>query len=272
MNTSFYNYNINNIINKNNINITNYICINCNIFTNNLSVCSKCQKNICYNCIEIFSKYNINCLCNLNIKNRYFNIPKYEKEKILKLKFKCKNFNKGCLSVHYFENIEEHEIGCEYSFYQCMFPNCDNYINLKSDDNHIDICPYKVVTCEYCKYILEKDTLDNHLEKCPSLFNICNYCKKIIEYDKYIEHISKCKNYYILCDKCNTKLYNSSKDDHTETKCYSKQIITLTEEFNNKKMYIENEILKLKQNYEKSNKIISHDEEIKSDNCNKNIN
>ena len=111
------------------------------------------------------------------------------------------------------------ELGCEWQGklgdrkthlnYECMKEtiNCEYAPDCKEKDlrenilNHIKICPYRLIQCEYCEETMTFENLEYHNKICPNIPVECsNKCGKKIPMNKLKYHLEEeCDNTVVEC-------------------------------------------------------------------------
>ena len=167
------------------------------------SVIDKCGHTFCQQCSEKLLKITQNCpFSNLLLSpplpmNIVVNTV-LEKQIVF-----CKNKNLGCewkgklgdRKNHLTHECLKEIINCEY------VPDCKIKDIREKMIEHIKICPYRLVQCEYCDETLTFEKLEYHNKICPNLPCDCtNKCGKKIPMNKLKYHLEEeCDNTVVEC-------------------------------------------------------------------------
>ena len=105
-------------------------------------------------------------------------------------------------------------------------PNKDNGCQWKAElkyaDNHLDDCPYHLVSCTNgCNSMIQRRNIDRHLTKeCPKRSYECSYCNEVGEHQHITGpgHLDTCPNLLIPCSMCPKRPRRCNMAAH-EAKC-----------------------------------------------------
>ena len=167
------------------------------------SVIDKCGHSFCLECSQNLLKQSQKCpFSNLDIApplpmNIVVNTV-LEKQIVF-----CKNKNLGCewqgklgdRKTHLNYECMKEIIACEYA------PDCKEKDLRENIINHIKICPYRLIQCEYCEETMTFENLEYHNKVCPNIPVDCsNKCGKKIPMNKLKYHLEEeCDNTVVEC-------------------------------------------------------------------------
>ena len=167
------------------------------------SVIDKCGHSFCLECSNNLLKETQKCpFSNLALSPPFaMNIvvnTVLEKQIVF-----CKNKELGCewqgklgdRKTHLNYECMKETINCEYA------PDCKEKDLRENILNHIKVCPYRLVQCEYCEETLMFENLEYHNKVCPNIPVECsNKCGKKIPMNKLKYHLEEeCDNTVVEC-------------------------------------------------------------------------
>ena len=167
------------------------------------SVIDKCGHSFCLECSENLLKQSQKCpFSNLALMpplpmNIVVNTV-LEKQIVF-----CRNKKLGCewqgklgdRKTHLNYECMKETINCEYA------PDCKEKDLRENILNHIKICPYRLIQCEYCEETMTFENLEYHNKICPNIPVECsNKCGKKIPMNKLKYHLEEeCDNTVVEC-------------------------------------------------------------------------
>ena len=105
---------------------------------------------------------------------------------------------------------------------KCPNNGCQWKAKLKCAANHLDDCPYNLVSCTIgCNDKVQRRNLDRHLTKeCPKRSYECSHCKEVGEHQHITGpgHLDTCPNLLISCSMCPKRTRRCNMAAH-EAKC-----------------------------------------------------
>ena len=167
------------------------------------SVIDKCGHSFCLECSNNLLKETQKCpFSNLALSPPFaMNIvvnTVLEKQIVF-----CRNKSLGCewqgklgeRKTHLNYECLKETISCEYA------PDCKEKDLRENILNHIKICPYRLVQCEYCDETMTFENLEYHNKVCPNIPVECsNKCGKKIPMNKLKYHLEEeCDNTVVEC-------------------------------------------------------------------------
>ena len=167
------------------------------------SVIDKCGHSFCLECSNNLLKLTQKCpFSNLPLNPPFaMNIvvnTVLEKQIVL-----CRNKELGCewqgklgdRKTHLNYECMKETINCEYA------PDCKEKDLRENILNHIKICPYRLIQCEYCEETMTFENLEYHNKICPNIPVECsNKCGKKIPMNKLKYHLEEeCDNTVVEC-------------------------------------------------------------------------
>ena len=167
------------------------------------SVIDKCGHSFCLECSQNLLKLSQKCpFSNLPIQpplpmNIVVNTV-LEKQIVY-----CRNKSKGCEWIgklgdrknHLHHECMKEVISCEY------VPDCQVRDLREKIIEHVKVCPYRLVQCEYCDETMTFENLEYHNKICPNIPVDCsNKCGLKIPLNKLKYHIAEeCNNTVVEC-------------------------------------------------------------------------
>ena len=167
------------------------------------SVIDKCGHSFCLECSNNLLKLTQKCpFSNLPLNPPFaMNIvvnTVLEKQIVF-----CRNKELGCewqgklgdRKTHLNYECMKETINCEYA------PDCKEKDLRENILNHIKICPYRLIQCEYCEETMTFENLEYHNKICPNIPVECsNKCGKKIPMNKLKYHLEEeCDNTVVEC-------------------------------------------------------------------------
>ena len=167
------------------------------------SVIDKCGHSFCLECSNNLLKLTQKCpFSNLPLNPPFaMNIvvnTVLEKQTVF-----CRNKELGCewqgklgdRKTHLNYECMKETINCEYA------PDCKEKDLRENILNHIKICPYRLIQCEYCEETMTFENLEYHNKICPNIPVECsNKCGKKIPMNKLKYHLEEeCDNTVVEC-------------------------------------------------------------------------
>ena len=134
-----------------------------------------------------------NLACESCTGERAYSVFAVGRKSIAEINLRCPLSKRGCTWIGKSQIVEKHLETCEYFRVQCPLS-----------------CSEGVLRCD----------TEEHLNTCPNRLISCNYCDSIIEAYKVNTHILECSEYEIECTNgCNNKVKRKGLGDHIETSC-----------------------------------------------------
>ena len=169
-----------------------------------LSLC--CGHTFCNSCLKNARKSTVlSDACPMCRAEEFTTVPnKQNKRAILSLKVRCTNTKRGCEWTGEVNNITSHltnSSGCKYEEVRC--PNgCENAFERQFLASHIEKCPCRPTTCQYCHTEGEYQFIEGtHKQQCYKFPvpcpNKCEIGKVPSEHLK--EHIKVCPLEIVQC-------------------------------------------------------------------------
>ena len=197
--------------------LSNYLCKICNGIYN-YPVLLSCGNIICKECYKLNNKKCLICgEANISIISE--NLP-YITSYLSKKTCKCKN--EGCNKELNIKNILIHLEKCPKEILLCKY-NCGSNILRENIESHELICNYRPCQCKYCKKeIVHFKNLENHLDKECNLYYLkCKFCGEKILKKNIDNHLNfKCKNTDKKCILsiigCTEKIPPNGNEEHLE--------------------------------------------------------
>ena len=167
------------------------------------SVIDKCGHSFCLECSQNLLKQTQKCpFSNLALSPPFaMNIvvnTVLEKQIVF-----CKNKALGCdwqgklgeRKTHLNYECMKETIACEFA------PDCKEKDLRENILNHIKICPYRLIQCEYCEETMTFENLEYHNKICPNIPVECsNKCGQKIPMNKLKYHLEEeCDNTVVEC-------------------------------------------------------------------------
>ena len=167
------------------------------------SVIDKCGHSFCLECSNNLLKESQKCpFSNLPLSPPFaMNIvvnTVLEKQIVF-----CRNKSLGCewqgklgdRKTHLNYECLKETINCEFA------PDCKEKDLRENILNHIKICPYRLIQCEYCDETMTFENLEYHNKICPNIPVECsNKCGKKIPMNKLKYHLEEeCDNTVVEC-------------------------------------------------------------------------
>eukprot|EP01084_Bolivina_argentea_P116408 206843_1 len=88
-------------------------------------------------------------------------------------------------------------------------------------NNHIETCPLRWISCEYCYISILQRELNEHYDKCPNYPLQCTQCYVgDIDRNHMASHISdRCPMTLISCNECKEEIKRKDKQLHVKNEC-----------------------------------------------------
>lgn len=186
-------------------------------------VSTPCHHKFCSECLDNSLNLSNACpLCRSVIIKESLNHDKWMDSKISSLQVYC-NFKKnGCQWKGSYSDLKNH-LGaiCDYTQISCPNSCCTTHLQRKKMNDHLKVCNYRKVACEYCSSNILFCSKDNHHNnECPKVLIRCNFCKDLVPKNILDEHhLTVCKNMLVVCPYgCETKIQRKYLDEHLRSK------------------------------------------------------
>ena len=170
--------------------------------------CNNCGNFFCQYCIEKSIKNTGNLCPQCRARPLKLEKSKGFKKFFNNIKIKCKN--KNCKKIiDYFEYLNHLE-KCEFRLYYCKNEGCNYKDTLTNIKVHSSECPYRIVSCEYCKNSIKKNMLENHIKnECPQNMK-CPLCFTAMTRGYYNSKHQSADNNNIDCLKGQVEVYKKN--------------------------------------------------------------
>jgi hypothetical protein len=214
-------------------------CIICREIANEAEQCQTCSTIFCKECIRTWLIGNYLCPARCVYRSKKLNIT--ASNLLSKMQLKCEH---GCDEILSYEDYIKHTTyNCAYVKVKCK--GClGEFLKCQIND-HINLCPSVIVSCELCgKRYLREHLQNEHKKFCPEFKILCKKCSKPIKQKNWESHIEKCFEKY--CSDCNKSVSMSDVTKKIEEmqKYYDKYIDTLIDQ--NEELEIQVKTLKNK--------------------------
>ena len=167
------------------------------------SVIDKCGHSFCFECSQLLLKLTQKCpFSNIALPTSLpMNIvvnTVLEKQTVY-----CRNKNLGCEWIGKLSDRKNHlNHECLKEIIPCEYvPDCQEKDLREKIIEHIKVCPYRLVQCEYCDETMTFENLENHNKVCPNIPVDCsNKCGLKIPLNKLKYHLEEeCMNTVVEC-------------------------------------------------------------------------
>jgi len=194
--------------------LKNVVCSICwDIVKYQIIQCDNCENLFCESCLAIHRLNKNNCP---NCRQSPFKeriIGRLLKNILNEYKFKCP-LECG-IKIGIFDT-ENHKLSCEKArdVFKCNLCLMQLEYKISMKEEHALICKKLIISCNYCKKIVNKFDYKGHLEICQEYLIECKRCKFIFtrEFEKaHSQYI--CQRFEILSDFNNSFKNNSSNDN-----------------------------------------------------------
>ena len=131
------------------------------------SACKECMLNL----VKSLGSRPKSCsLCRAAITTSHFNINIPLHAIIAKINVRCTV--PGCSWVGEHNDKDEHRNRCQFIERQC--PNsCVGAFRLPELQQHLAICPYQKIQCQFCSQRFRRYHIQSHEEGCPEVPQLC---------------------------------------------------------------------------------------------------
>lgn len=168
----------------------------------------------CYNCLtnnNISGSYIENNNCLIKEERNYVSTTvsplnvtriKFLKEILDKKIVKCKNRSNNCEWKGMLMDLVNHmQYECKKHLIPCNNDGCKQNIFREDMNKHLQICPFRIVDCEFCNTSIASILLPQHHEVCPKYVMSCpQKCGSKITREDEDNHIFKdCLNTLMNC-------------------------------------------------------------------------
>ena len=175
-----------------------YICTICTLVSCDPQQASCCGNVYCKSCLQQLKRKTFKCpTCRHDLTNKCFPDRRADLE-IKSLQVYCTNNKQTYNFKHTGSSSREHFI-----FLLTQVDNsCSWKGSLKNIDDHLQQCPYQILSCTNgCGKNIERKQLQHHLKNnCPKRLIKCQYCNKEDIYQVITgDHLKECPRYPIQC-------------------------------------------------------------------------
>lgn len=210
-------------------------------------MCGKCENLFCRNCINIQLKKSCKCPNKCLFEERPIN--RVLKNLLNKFELYCYYKGNGCKEIILYSEFENHCKNCDYGDFRCTSPGCDFSGIRQKIIEHCKICPFKLISCIYCKTKIVRKNYEEHKKECENKKIKCTFCNGIYLNKDMKNHLNNdCDNVEIKCNNCFTKFKRKEYKNHNENECLKFQVEYWKMEATNK----DKEIQQLKEQLQKS--------------------
>ncbi|XP_010475849.1 PREDICTED: XIAP-associated factor 1 [Camelina sativa] len=113
-------------------------------------------------------------------------------------------------------NIDLHRVHCARNLEKCKI--CGDMVPKKHAEEHF-LNAHAPIACSMCKETIEREVFDSHKgEICPKRIVTCEFCEFPLPAVDLAEHQEVCGNRTELCYQCNSYVRLRERYNH-ETKC-----------------------------------------------------
>jgi hypothetical protein len=212
------------------------ICLICMDIVNAPEQCQTCLSIFCKGCIKKWLESNLKCpTSRCNYRPQKLNLTALKL--LSKIKLKCEN---GCGSIIFYEDYLIHvHRDCKLTKIKCR--GCDIEIANNLINDHLNYCPWIIISCELCEKIFFREDSNEHKKSCPEVETKCQYCIKSLKRKDLEDHEEKCFN--LVCNNCKFafSLASVSRAVKKEITNYRKEVDGLKNEIELKQKIQENE-------------------------------
>ena len=147
------------------------------------------------------SSYNPSCArCNRSLGEVNYDFNETQKRN--QVKVYCRNKQAGCPYTDERGSMDAHLSSCSYEMIPCVHEKCKQKVFRKDLQRHHEICPDRVVQCQFCKDYLRAIHLDQyHLSNgCQDFPKDCpNECGEKVTDRELPKHKETCSNEPVKC-------------------------------------------------------------------------
>lgn len=184
------------------------LCPVCHDIMLNPVSCSKCETDSCQACSSNACK----CEAPFNQSHKL----------LLKLlsgyRFQCLNEPYGCPASLNYESVSGHFIECPFEPKDCPL-GCLLKIGRGHIEEHMKICPSRVVICIHCNSSLKARDLERHLKDCPLAPQTCPGCLGPFDRKELTSHVAICELVAESCEFCGGAVVRNNKVSHLKNSC-----------------------------------------------------
>ena len=219
--------------------------------------CNACGNAFCQFCIEQSIKKAGNFCPECRANPIKLEKSKGFKKLFNNIKIKC--HYKNCKKLIDYSDYLNHLEKCEFRLYCCKNSGCiykDTLINIKVHSNE---CPYRIVSCEYCKNPVKKNMIENHIKtECPQNVK-CPLCLTAMTRGYYNSEHYSANNDNIDCLKGQVDIYKKRYDNALD-------------KIEKYKIEVDKQVKQLKKKHKTENDALKNEIKILKENQNKNLN
>ncbi|KAL4438604.1 hypothetical protein ABPG74_015502 [Tetrahymena malaccensis] len=207
--------------------------------------CAVCKLHVCLKCIQDWQNKGKTTCPISGCKEFQDEKPHpYFYKHLSSLKLDCQNKEKGCLETMLYEQYQKHlEKECMFVDVNCPDEGCQIIILKKDLEEHLKVCEYFLVKCEYCENdyyrkdkkdheeyvcqnypvkcdneqcqeIVKRVDLKKHLLNCLYKLDICNYCQQVYNQTQKHLHEQNCQERKLKCKGCKCGFKQFELKDH----------------------------------------------------------
>ncbi|UJR08004.1 hypothetical protein I4U23_012282 [Adineta vaga] len=137
-------------------------CVICKKIVRNVVTCKNCGALFCSSCVlKSTDQLSEKCVngCETFVQTQ---CHRFITEQLARLNIVCINQARGCNAIIHYDDLEKHEIECEYQLQECH--GCHE-LQLKKDLNeHIETCQMIEMTCSKCDMRFTRGEATSHTE------------------------------------------------------------------------------------------------------------
>ena len=200
---------------ENRLAVADFTCQLCFGVPNNPVIYHREEMIYCENCLKQAMSENI-------IHEASYSPVRFISDIIAQKVVYCKNKFKNCFWTGKFAILSEHLSECPKHPVRCTFDGCSESTNRENLQEHELQCEYRIICCDECSIEISKINLENHLTECPEFKILCSQdCGQSIKRKEMNQHIAKeCDNCLIECDYkmigCTSNIFKKNAFLHRE--------------------------------------------------------
>lgn len=139
-----------------------YLCALCQAILVDPVECKRCKKRYHFKCLQKF--FSETGMCPMQCENpKFINVKKEVEKKLLKMQFKCRNFQSGCNVILNYLEVQDHDSSCQFQPVKCQaYSSCKTKCVRQEIERHEGVCAYIAVPCIYCRKSVQRQHLIKH--------------------------------------------------------------------------------------------------------------
>ena len=123
-----------------------------------------------------------------------------------------------CTWIGRYDELSTHLKQCEFELTVCSYDECEEKIERRDLDMHLQACMHRTINCDHCMVAVKSSRIEDHLNQCPKIEVLC-ICQSKFTREKMDEHRDKhCPLTEIECEVigCNTKVMRKDYLKHQD--------------------------------------------------------